>query len=180
MVERVVSLGGDVPLPKTGPRPTPVAVPAMWAAGQPFKEAKEAYEMLSDKDKRAAYGADITYGTNNEFGFDYLRDNMVFATSEKVQRKLAFAPGERDLIVLKHEFQADAYACAQADGRGDPDGRSNRRHLAHLPKHQRAHGGRAAQAGIGAVGVDREVLFGHDRLSRAVPRRHRAAGSSSR
>ncbi len=41
--------------------------------------------------KQAAYASDITYGTNNEFGFDYLRDNMVFATSEKVQRKLAFA-----------------------------------------------------------------------------------------
>ncbi|MCL6263416.1 preprotein translocase subunit SecA [Craterilacuibacter sp. RT1T] len=41
--------------------------------------------------KQAAYASDITYGTNNEFGFDYLRDNMVFATSEKVQKKLAFA-----------------------------------------------------------------------------------------
>ncbi len=36
--------------------------------------------------KQQAYAADITYGTNNEFGFDYLRDNMVFHTSEKVQR----------------------------------------------------------------------------------------------
>ncbi len=42
-------------------------------------------------DKQAAYGADITYGTNNEFGFDYLRDNMVFAPSERVQRGLAYA-----------------------------------------------------------------------------------------
>ena len=33
---------------------------------------------LSDDERRAAYGADITYGTNNEFGFDYLRDNMKF------------------------------------------------------------------------------------------------------
>ncbi|TDR80389.1 preprotein translocase subunit SecA [Paludibacterium purpuratum] len=40
--------------------------------------------------KQAAYAADITYGTNNEFGFDYLRDNMVFNLGEKVQRKLAF------------------------------------------------------------------------------------------
>ncbi len=36
--------------------------------------------------KRAAYGADITYGTNNEFGFDYLRDNMAFSAEERVQR----------------------------------------------------------------------------------------------
>ncbi len=41
--------------------------------------------------KQVAYGADITYGTNNEFGFDYLRDNMVFATSERVERGLNYA-----------------------------------------------------------------------------------------
>ncbi len=41
-------------------------------------------------EKQAAYAADITYGTNNEYGFDYLRDNMVYQMSEKVQRPLAF------------------------------------------------------------------------------------------
>ena len=41
--------------------------------------------------KKQAYAADITYGTNNEFGFDYLRDNMVFTADEKVQRELNFA-----------------------------------------------------------------------------------------
>ncbi|MCZ6887850.1 MAG: preprotein translocase subunit SecA [Gammaproteobacteria bacterium] len=41
--------------------------------------------------KRAAYRADITYGTNNEFGFDYLRDNMAFTTAEKFQRALTYA-----------------------------------------------------------------------------------------
>jgi len=43
------------------------------------------------EDKRAAYQADITYGTNNEFGFDYLRDNMAFSIEDKVQRGLYFA-----------------------------------------------------------------------------------------
>ncbi|MFA7632536.1 MAG: preprotein translocase subunit SecA [Thiohalomonadaceae bacterium] len=43
------------------------------------------------EEKRAAYAADITYGTNNEFGFDYLRDNMAFSLAEKVQRELNFA-----------------------------------------------------------------------------------------
>ena len=43
------------------------------------------------EDKRAAYGADVTYGTNNEFGFDYLRDNMAFSPEGRVQRELAFA-----------------------------------------------------------------------------------------
>ena len=41
--------------------------------------------------KQEAYGADITYGTNNEFGFDYLRDNMVYELAERVQRGLSYA-----------------------------------------------------------------------------------------
>lgn len=46
---------------------------------------------LSKEEKQAAYAADITYGTNNEFGFDYLRDNMVLYNHQKVQRPLYFA-----------------------------------------------------------------------------------------
>ncbi|MCK5718303.1 MAG: preprotein translocase subunit SecA [Thiomargarita sp.] len=46
---------------------------------------------MSPDEKRAAYAADITYGTNNEFGFDYLRDNMAFSIADKVQRELNFA-----------------------------------------------------------------------------------------
>ncbi len=46
---------------------------------------------MSKAERRAAYAADITYGTNNEFGFDYLRDNMVVELSGKVQRGHAFA-----------------------------------------------------------------------------------------
>ena len=41
--------------------------------------------------KKSQYAADIVYGTNNEFGFDYLRDNMAFSLEQKVQRKLNFA-----------------------------------------------------------------------------------------
>jgi len=41
--------------------------------------------------KKQAYAADVTYGTNNEFGFDYLRDNMAFTADQKVQRELNFA-----------------------------------------------------------------------------------------
>ncbi len=47
-------------------------------------------QMESDE-RRIAYAADITYGTNNEFGFDYLRDNMAFSLEQKVQRDLSFA-----------------------------------------------------------------------------------------
>ena len=45
----------------------------------------------SSPERRAAYQADITYGTNNEFGFDYLRDNMVFSLDQRVQREHAYA-----------------------------------------------------------------------------------------
>lgn len=45
----------------------------------------------SSEEKRAAYRCDITYGTNNEFGFDYLRDNLAFRLEDRVQRQLAFA-----------------------------------------------------------------------------------------
>src|SRR6202011_1834849 len=41
---------------------------------------------LDDQERKDAYGADITYGTNNEFGFDYLRDNMKFEIKDQVQR----------------------------------------------------------------------------------------------
>jgi preprotein translocase subunit SecA len=46
---------------------------------------------LDDTERQAAYGADITYGTNNEFGFDYLRDNMKFYKESLVQRELNFS-----------------------------------------------------------------------------------------
>ncbi|HYS12432.1 MAG TPA: preprotein translocase subunit SecA, partial [Burkholderiaceae bacterium] len=45
----------------------------------------------STEDKRVAYAADITYGTNNEFGFDYLRDNMEYSVADRRQRGLSFA-----------------------------------------------------------------------------------------
>jgi preprotein translocase subunit SecA len=46
---------------------------------------------LNDEERKAAYGSDITYGTNNEFGFDYLRDNMKFDIDTIVQKELNFA-----------------------------------------------------------------------------------------
>lgn len=49
------------------------------------------YSGLNDDERKQAYNADITYGTNNEFGFDYLRDNMKFSEDTMVQRKLKYA-----------------------------------------------------------------------------------------
>ena len=46
---------------------------------------------MFSEEKRAAYACDVTYGTNNEFGFDYLRDNMAYSLEQKVQRELNYA-----------------------------------------------------------------------------------------
>ncbi len=46
---------------------------------------------MNPEEKRAAYACDVTYGTNNEFGFDYLRDNMAYTADQRVQRKLNYA-----------------------------------------------------------------------------------------
>ena len=56
---------------------------------------------LPREEKQAAYRSDITYGTNNEYGFDYLRDNMVYEASERVQRGLHYAiVDEVDAILI--------------------------------------------------------------------------------
>ncbi|MGD8353278.1 MAG: preprotein translocase subunit SecA, partial [Pseudomonadota bacterium] len=47
--------------------------------------------VMGDLERKSAYGADVTYGTNNEFGFDYLRDNMKFSLDDYVQRDLSYA-----------------------------------------------------------------------------------------
>jgi len=70
---------------------------------------------LSDKAKKAAYAADITYGTNNEFGFDYLRDNMVTYKEQLTQRELNFAiVDEVDSILID-----EARTPLIISGRGD-------------------------------------------------------------
>jgi len=56
-----------------------------------FRVDSESGGQLHACDRKEAYGADITYGTNNEFGFDYLRDNMVLSLADKSQRGLSFA-----------------------------------------------------------------------------------------
>ncbi len=56
-----------------------------------YISSPDGYARLRPVTRREAYGADITYGTNNEFGFDYLRDNMAFTAAEKSQRVLSFA-----------------------------------------------------------------------------------------
>src|SRR5690554_1594550 len=56
-----------------------------------YLEGQDSYRHLRPVTRREAYAADITYGTNNEIGFDYLRDNMAFSLDEKMQRELHYA-----------------------------------------------------------------------------------------
>jgi preprotein translocase subunit SecA len=69
--------------------------------------------------KQEAYAADITYGTNNEFGFDYLRDNMVFHTSEKVQRPLFYAVVDEVDSILIDEARTPLIISGQAEDTTD-------------------------------------------------------------
>ena len=72
-------------------------------------------KMLRPVTRQVAYGADITYGTNNEFGFDYLRDNMVMSTSEKVQRPLAYAIVDEVDNILIDEARTPLIISGQAE-----------------------------------------------------------------
>jgi len=69
--------------------------------------------------KRRAYNADITYGTNNEFGFDYLRDNMVYQTAERVQRGLHYAIVDEVDSILIDEARTPLIISGQAEDTTD-------------------------------------------------------------
>ncbi len=70
-------------------------------------------------EKQAAYGADITYGTNNEFGFDYLRDNMVYTPDERVQRGLNYAIVDEVDSILIDEARTPLIISGQAEDHTD-------------------------------------------------------------
>ncbi len=70
---------------------------------------------MQHDDKQKAYAADITYGTNNEFGFDYLRDNMVFTAEERVQRSLSYALIDEVDSILIDEARTPLIISGQAD-----------------------------------------------------------------
>ena len=72
-------------------------------SGMPFEEKKEAYQ------------ADITYGTNNEFGFDYLRDNMVYSADQRVQRDLNYAVVDEVDSILIDEARTPLIISGQAE-----------------------------------------------------------------
>ncbi|MFZ3220340.1 MAG: preprotein translocase subunit SecA [Rhodoferax sp.] len=71
------------------------------------------------EEKQAAYGADITYGTNNEYGFDYLRDNMVYEVSDRVQRGLHYAIVDEVDSILIDEARTPLIISGQAEDHTD-------------------------------------------------------------
>ena len=73
------------------------------------------YSMQDPTEKAEAYRADITYGTNNEFGFDYLRDNMVFSLAEKKQRGLIYAIIDEVDSILIDEARTPLIISGQSD-----------------------------------------------------------------
>jgi preprotein translocase subunit SecA len=70
---------------------------------------------MATQDKQNAYQADVTYGTNNEFGFDYLRDNMVFAPQERSQKPLHFAIIDEVDSILIDEARTPLIISGQAE-----------------------------------------------------------------
>ncbi|HJW27122.1 MAG TPA: preprotein translocase subunit SecA [Rhodocyclaceae bacterium] len=70
---------------------------------------------MDHETKQVAYAADITYGTNNEFGFDYLRDNMVYSATERVQRSLNFAIVDEVDSILIDEARTPLIISGQAE-----------------------------------------------------------------
>ena len=70
---------------------------------------------LSREQKQAAYASDITYGTNNEFGFDYLRDNMVYESADRVQRALNYAIVDEVDSILIDEARTPLIISGQAE-----------------------------------------------------------------
>ncbi len=70
---------------------------------------------MSREDKQAAYAADVTYGTNNEFGFDYLRDNMVQDTADRVARGLSYAIVDEVDSILIDEARTPLIISGQAE-----------------------------------------------------------------
>ncbi|SPA38654.1 preprotein translocase, ATPase secretion component (General Secretory Pathway) [Cupriavidus taiwanensis] len=75
-------------------------------------------QMAHDQ-KQTAYNADITYGTNNEFGFDYLRDNMVYDPSQRVQRPLHYAIVDEVDSILIDEARTPLIISGQAENQTD-------------------------------------------------------------
>jgi preprotein translocase subunit SecA len=86
--------------------------------------------------RREAYGADITYGTNNEFGFDYLRDNMVFSLDQRVQREHAYAIVDEVDSILIDEARTPLIISGPVGNEGDAKYADFNRQVAEVVRNQ--------------------------------------------
>lgn len=94
---------------------------------------------MSSVERQTAYAADITYGTNNEFGFDYLRDNMAFTLSDKVQRELNFAIVDEVDSILIDEARTPLIISGQSEDSSELYIRINKI-IPHLKKREEENG----------------------------------------
>ncbi|MBU6194451.1 MAG: preprotein translocase subunit SecA [Burkholderiales bacterium] len=97
--------------------------------------------------KQAAYNADVTYGTNNEFGFDYLRDNMVYETRDRVQRALHYGIVDEVDSILIDEARTPLIISGQAEDHTDLYVRIN----AVVPALKRQIGEADPRTGLGVI-----------------------------
>jgi preprotein translocase subunit SecA len=102
---------------------------------------------MSRADKQAAYAADVTYGTNNEFGFDYLRDNMVQDVADRVQRGLHYAIVDEVDSILIDEARTPLIISGQAEDHTELYVRVN----AIVPRLKRQIGEADTRTGLGVI-----------------------------
>jgi preprotein translocase subunit SecA len=110
----------------------------------------------SQDEKRAAYACDITYGTNNEYGFDYLRDNLSFRLEDRVQRTLQFAIVDEVDSILIDEARTPLIISGPADESTELYLKIN----ALLPKLARASKEEAVEGGVLVAAVDGATFAG--------------------
>ena len=122
--------------------------------------------------KQAAYAADITYGTNNEFGFDYLRDNMVYSGAERVQRGLNFAIVDEVDSILIDEARTPLIISGQAEDHTDLYLKLNQ--VPPLLKKQEGEGDQISEPGDYTLDLkSRQVLLteaGHENAEQILTR----------
>ena len=141
---------------------------------------------MSREEKQAAYAADVTYGTNNEFGFDYLRDNMVQDTADRVARGLSYAIVDEVDSILIDEARTPLIISGQAEDHTEMYVRIN----AVVPKLKKQIGELDLRTGEGVIEpgdftVDEKTPPGlpdrrRPRERRAAARRGRACWSRAR
>ncbi len=116
---------------------------------------------MSHAEKQAAYASDITYGTNNEFGFDYLRDNMVYTVGERVQRGLNFAIVDEVDSILIDEARTPLIISGQAEDHTELYLKMNQ--VAPMLKRQEGEGDDVIEAGDYTVDLKaHQVLLTED------------------